>query len=1076
MSAEKTQSFDNISHPYLSNPPHNLTFETVINELGTNSEDGLTTEEVKKRLEIYGENILEGGESVSFAKIIIRQVANAMMLILIIAMAVSFGIQSWIEGGFIAAVIALNVVVGVYQDFAAEKTMDSLRSLSSPTGVVTRDGETATVPANEIVPGDMVELKVGDTVPADLRLVEAFNFETDEALLTGESLPVQKEAESTFDPDTGPGDRLNIAYSSSTITRGRGRGVVVGTGMKTEIGAIAAALHGNDSKRRPVKRGPEGETKKRWYIEAWTLTTTDAIGRFLGINVGTPLQRKLSKLALLLFGIAVIFAIVVAAANDWRGDSEVIIYAVATGLAMIPACLVVVLTITMAVGTKQMVQRNVIVRKLDSLEALGAVTNICSDKTGTLTQGRMVAKRAWIPSVGTYSVGSSNKPYNPQEGDLSLTAESPMKLHDSKGGNLMSPDDLIKDNEFQSFLNVAAMANLARLHESAHDGWQARGEPTDIAIQVFASRFDWGVDRWTKGDKPIWQQKAEYPFDSTVKKMSVIFARQNAGADQSEEMIFSKGAVERVLEACTTIKWTPDTPSVPLDEEIRDEILENMEALAKEGLRVLALAGREHLPFSNTETPPREEVEKDLVFYGLIGLYDPPRPETAGAISQCYKAGISVHMVTGDHPGTARAIAAQVGIIPSNMETVAKDVADAMVMTASEFDKLSEDEIDNLPTLPLVIARCAPNTKVRMIEALHRRGRYVAMTGDGVNDSPSLKRADVGIAMGQNGSDVAKDASELVLTDDNFASMINGIEEGRRIFDNIQKFILHLLAENVALALTLLIGLAFKDDTGQSVFPIAPVEIIWIIMITSGLPDMGLGMEIAAPDVMDRPPQSKQGIFTWEIIIDTLVYGVWMAALCLSAFALVMFRWGDGNLGEGCNTQYNDPSKPYSCDTVFRARATTFTCMTWFALFLAWEMLDLRRSFFCMQPNSKRYFTQWMHDVWRNQFLFYGIITGFVLAFPILYIPVINHSVFKHTAISWEWGIVFVETVLFFLGIEAWKWCKRVYFRRQAHRAEKEGEVPRDERRRLRDFSRQPTMSRSETQATGDMKIEQSMV
>ncbi|KAJ5946160.1 hypothetical protein N7454_002999 [Penicillium verhagenii] len=1083
MSTEKVQNTDNsISHPYLSSPPHHLTFEDVINELGSNSDDGLTTAEAKNRLEKYGENMLEGGEGVSFAKIIIRQIANAMMLILIIAMAVSFGIQSWIEGGFIAAVIALNVVVGVYQDFAAEKTMDSLRSLSSPTGVVTRDGKTATVPANEIVPGDMVELKVGDTVPADLRLVEAFNFETDEALLTGESLPVQKEADSTFDLDTGPGDRLNITYSSSTVTRGRARGVVIGTGMQTEIGAIAAALHGSDSKRRPVKRGPEGETKKRWYIEAWTLTTTDAIGRFLGINVGTPLQRKLSKLALLLFGIAVIFAIVVAAANDWRGDSEVIIYAVATGLAMIPACLVVVLTITMAVGTRQMVQRNVIVRKLDSLEALGAVTNICSDKTGTLTQGRMVARRAWIPSVGTYSVGSSNDPLNPRDGAVSLKNEPPMRLKDgSKDSGPVSPQDLIKDNEeLKSFLNVAAMANLAHLHKSAQDEWQARGEPTDIAIQVFASRFDWGSDQWTKGDKPIWHQKAEYPFDSSVKKMSVIFARQDPDSDNKLEMIFTKGAVERVLEACTTIKWTPDCPSVPLDEENRDEILENMEALASEGLRVLALAGRRHInPSDNKgsdQTLPREEIEKDLVFYGLIGLYDPPRPETAGAISQCYKAGISVHMVTGDHPGTARAIAAQVGIIPSNMDAVARDVADAMVMTASEFDKLSEDEIDNLPTLPLVIARCAPNTKVRMIEALHRRGRYVAMTGDGVNDSPSLKRADVGIAMGQNGSDVAKDASELVLTDDNFASMINGIEEGRRIFDNIQKFILHLLAENVALALTLLIGLAFKDDTGQSVFPIAPVEIIWIIMITSGLPDMGLGMEIAAPDVMDRPPQSKQGIFTWEIIIDTLVYGVWMAALCLSAFALVMFRWGDGNLGVGCNTQYNDPSKPYTCDTVFRARATTFTCMTWFALFLAWEMLDLRRSFFCMQPDSKRRFTQWMHDIWRNKFLFFGIMTGFVLAFPILYIPVINHSVFKHTSITWEWGIVFVETVLFFLGIESWKWCKRVYFRRQAHTAEKEGEPPRDERRRLKDFSRQPIMSRSETQATGDFKVEQSMV
>ncbi|KAJ5263404.1 hypothetical protein N7478_011009 [Penicillium angulare] len=1076
MSSEKTQvSGDAPSHPYLSNPPHYLTCEAVINELGTNSDDGLTATEAKQRIDKYGENILEGGEGVSFAKIIIRQVANAMMLILIIAMAVSFGIQSWIEGGFIAAVIALNVFVGVYQDFAAEKTMDSLRSLSSPTGVVTRDGKTATVPSNEIVPGDMVELKVGDTVPADLRLVEAFNFETDEALLTGESLPVLKESESTFDADTGPGDRLNIAYSSSTVTRGRARGVVVSTGMQTEIGAIAAALRGGDSKRRPVKRGPEGETKKRWYIEAWTLTTTDAIGRFLGINVGTPLQRKLSKLALLLFGIAVVFAIVVAAANNWRGDNEVIIYAVATGLAMIPACLVVVLTITMAVGTRQMVQRHVIVRKLDSLEALGAVTNICSDKTGTLTQGRMVAKRAWIPSVGTYSVGPSNDPINPYEGDLGLEPESPLKLgNDFNKGQSKSPADLLEGNDhLKSFLDVAALANLAHIHKTPSDEWQARGEPTDIAIQVFASRFDWGSDRWIKGEKPIWRQKAEYPFDSSVKKMSVIFAKEES------EMIFTKGAVERVLESCTTITWKSGSTPVSLDDDIRDEILENMEALAKEGLRVLALAGREYNPASTSksdEVPPREEIEQDLVFYGLIGLYDPPRPETAGAISQCYKAGISVHMVTGDHPGTARAIAAQVGIIPANMDTIAKDVADAMVMTAGEFDKLSEDEIDNLPTLPLVIARCAPNTKVRMIEALHRRGRYVAMTGDGVNDSPSLKRADVGIAMGQNGSDVAKDASELVLTDDNFASIINGIEEGRRIFDNIQKFVLHLLAENVALALTLLIGLAFKDETNQSVFPISPVEIIWIIMITSGLPDMGLGMERAAPDVMDRPPQSKQGIFTWEVIIDTLVYGVWMAALCLSAFALVMFRWGDGNLGEGCNTQYNDPSKPYTCDTVFRARATTFTCMTWFALFLAWEMIDLRRSFFRMQPESKLYFTQWMHDIWRNQFLFYGIMTGFVLAFPILYIPVINHSVFKHSSISWEWGVVFVETVLFFLGIETWKWCKRVYFRRKAFKEVKKGEQPVGERRRLRDFSRNPTMSRSETQATGDLKVEQSIV
>ena len=690
-------------------------------------------------------------------------------------------------------------------------------------------------------------------------MVEAVNFETDEALLTGESLPVQKDAELTFKEDTGPGDRLNIAYSSSTVTRGRARGVVASTGMHTEIGSIAAALRATNSKRRPVKRGPNGETKKRWYVQAWTLTTTDAVGRFLGVNVGTPLQRKLSKLALLLFGVAVLFAIVVMSANLWSSNNEVIIYAVATGLSMIPACLVVVLTITMAVGTKRMVERHVIVRKLDSLEALGAVTNICSDKTGTLTQGKMVAKKAWIPSSGTYSVGMSNEPFNPTVGELGFDAVPPVKLDKDAPLNPVSADELLKMHpQLEHYLNVASMANLSHVYKT-DDGsaWHARGEPTEIAIEVFASRFDWNRDRWTKGEGAIWHQKAEFPFDSTVKKMSVIF-RKVAKEEEERQMVFTKGAVERIIDSCTTIVLDAEKGPVELTDAMRSEILENMEALAKQGLRVLALASKPWVQSTVLEGADinREDVEKDLEFLGLIGLYDPPRPETADSIAQCYRAGVTVHMVTGDHPGTARAIAAQVGIIPADLSHVAKDVADAMVMTAGEFDKLTDDEIDKLPQLPLVIARCAPNTKVRMIDALHRRGKFAAMTGDGVNDSPSLKRADVGIAMGQAGSDVAKDASDIVLTDDNFASILNAIEEGRRIFDNIQKFVLHLLAENIAQACTLLIGLAFKDKHNQSVFPLAPVEILWIIMITSGMPDMGLGMEVAAPDIMDRPPQS----------------------------------------------------------------------------------------------------------------------------------------------------------------------------------------------------------------------------
>lgn len=881
------------------------------------------------------------------------------------------------------------------------------------------------------------------------RLIESKNFETDEALLTGESLPVRKTTDATFDDSTGPGDRLNVAYSSSTVTKGRAKGIVFATGTFTEIGAIASALNKKDSKVRPVKRKPNGHAGPHRYLEAYTLTLGDAIGRFLGVSVGTPLQRKLSKLAMLLFGIAVVCAIIVLGANKFNTRQEVIIYAVATGLSMIPASLVVVLTITMAAGTKRMVERNVIVRNLKSLEALGAVTDICSDKTGTLTQGKMVARGAWIPGMGTYTVELGDEPVNPTKGEIRFSGQMPSQINfkstepaeKSATGVVTPPPDLLSSSttRLQDFLSVCSLANVATVFAKDSEEnpgtqeWHARGDPTEIAIQVFASRFDFNRLRLVSGDSPQWTEVAEFPFDSDVKRMSVIM-RQSA---TNEHWAFTKGAVERVIGACVNYfdSDSSDASPVPITDAFRDEILRNMETFASLGLRVLALASRK-LPATPEEggawgeDTPRAQIESNLTFRGLIGLYDPPRPSSASAVHECHQAGISVHMLTGDHPETAKAIAIEVGILPplSSMSRVSASVASSMVMTASQFDALSDDEVDALPVLPLVIARCAPSTKVRMIEALHRRGRFCAMTGDGVNDSPSLRRADVGIAMGLSGSDVAKDASDIVLTDDNFASIVAAIEEGRRIFDNIQKFVLHVLAENIAQAGTLLIGLAFKDESGLSVFPLAPVEIVWIIMITSGLPDMGLGFERAVPDIMQRPPQSlKTGIFTLEFIIDMIFYGLWITALCLASFVLRVYAWGNGDLGSNCNEHYSD-----SCETVFRARATTFACLTWFALFLAWELVDMRRSFFRMQPGSKKYFTQWMVDVWRNKFLFWAIVGGFVTLFPTLYIPVINHAVFKHTGISWEWAIVFICAGLFFGGVEAWKWGKRVFLRRRA--------------------------------------------
>jgi potassium/sodium efflux P-type ATPase len=811
--------------------------------------------------------------------------------------------------------------------------------------------------------------------------------------------------------------------------------------MQTEIGKIAAALKKQGSKVRPVKRKEDGTAGFHRYVQAWALTGGDFVGHFLGVNTGTPLQKKLSKLAILLFFVACICALIVEAANDFSPKNEVVIYGVATGLSMIPASLIVVLTITMAVGTKRMSKRNVIVRKLDSLEALGAVTNICSDKTGTLTQGRMVAKAAWIAGRGTLTVGPTREPHNPTVGEVVFRDGPP---HDNNAdettldaAELRSGAVTTQHVSTERYMNIASMANVAHVQQG-EEGWTARGDPTEIAIQVFASRFNWNRQRLVGGNDDSksgeWQCLAEFPFDSDSKRMSVLYGKHSANREKiTARWVFTKGALERVLPMCINIQNEKGEPQ-PMTDADRIMINDSVDHLANQGLRVLCLAsyewtGPELADYSNIK---RTEVEQNLTFCGLIGLYDPPRPESERAVAACARAKIAVHMLTGDHPGTAAAIAKQVGIIPDRFDHLAADVAQSMVMTAMDFDKLTDDEVDKLPVLPRVIARCTPQTKVRMIEALHRRGCFAAMTGDGVNDSPSLVRADVGIAMGQAGSDVAKDASDIILTDDNFASILNAVEEGRRLFDNIQRFILHVLAENIAQATTLLIGLAFKDAAGNSVFPLAPVQILWVIMATSGMPDMGLGMEVAVPDIMDRPPHDlKTGVFNTELIVDMVVYGLWMSILCISSFVLMVWGFGDGNLGTNCNNAYSP-----ECDLVFRARATTFVCLTWFALFLAWEMVNFRRSFFRQKPRDEKYrfyhvFYQWWIDSRGNPFLFWAVIAGFVTIFPTLYIPVINHAVFKHTGISWEWGIVVVESILFFAGCEAWKWAKRIFFRRR---------------------------------------------
>ncbi|RGP79188.1 potassium sodium efflux p-type fungal-type [Fusarium longipes] len=1021
------------SNKPLSRPAHALPADAVVQELSTNPQTGLTASEASQRLVEYGTNDLGDEEGVNPFNILIAQIWNCMTLILILALAASFGIKAWIEGGALAFIILLNLIIGFFQDLQAARTVHSLRSLSQPTANVFRDGKTITIQTREIVPGDIIDLKMGDSVPADLRLLEVANLESNEALLTGESLPVRKSPTMQLDDDTGPGDRLNVCYSSTIVTKGRGKGVVFATGAYTEIGAIAAALKDTGRKKREVKRDEDGKASFGAHIIKWLLTISDTIGEFLGVNVGTPLQQKLSQLFLYVFAFAIVCAIIVLGANKFKPRKDVIIYAVATAVGTLPVSLILVLTITMAAGTKQMVGRKVVVRNMQSLEALGGVTNICSDKTGTLTQGKMVVRMAWLSGHGTYSVASTNEPYNPMVGAIDFNPVQPTELpaagEESTSCAINPLEEPNTNGDLKHYLDIASLANLAVVEKGSKDGgpegWFVQGDPTEIAIQVFVSRFNWNRMSLSSGPSPRWKQLAEFPFDSDVKKMSVIF--QDTVTNESH--IFTKGAVERILSSCAFMQVSGKI--ITLDAAAHESILKNMEAFARLGLRVLALARRSaitDLPKDLSSAIDRSNFEKDLVFHGLIGIYDPPRPETRDSVQMCQKAGISVHMLTGDHPETARAIAADVSIIPSSerMKMVRGDIADTMVMAAHDFDHLSDAELDALPELPLVVARCSPTTKVRMIEALHRRGRYVAMTGDGVNDSPSLKHADVGIAMGLNGSDVAKESSDIILTDDNFASILNAIEEGRRIFDNIQKFILHVLAANVAFVISLLVGLSFKDDSGVSVFLMTPVEIIWMLLVAGAFTETGLGFEQASPDILRRPPHSlKYGVFTPEFLVDLVIYGILMLISILGSSVVVLYGFNSQGLGHDCNITYSK-----SCETVFSARSTAFATMTWDFLLFAWQLVDFRRSFFAEIFEKGCGFKAWGKRLWKNPFLFWSVTLSTVLIPPTLYIPVINRVVFMHSPIDWEWGVIFIAVGVFFAGAEAYKWAKRVYFRR----------------------------------------------
>ncbi|CAD6893511.1 unnamed protein product [Tilletia controversa] len=1100
---------------------HLLPVDAVCAQLGTHPKAGLASAAVEDRQRQFGLNQLTDPSRVSALNILARQVFNALTLVLIGALVLSFAVKDWVEGAVVCAVIVINVGLAFVQEWKAERTMASLRKIASPTAQVFRSGHdgSITIAAVDLVPGDIVELSTGDIVPADLRLISVNGLEIEESALTGESVPVSKlvqalvfpsqvvsnsksegeAADAAMTHDVPLADRVNCAFASTMVTTGRATGVVIATANDTQVGQIAAQMRLGSAATRKAADGDDNANGNAFVgrLRRIGAKILHGLGKFFGLNVGTPLQRRMNKFAFLLLGLALVCAIIVFGVAKFDIDDQVVLYAIALGIGVIPESLTAVLTITFSVGAKRMAEKNVIVRRLEALEALGSCSMIASDKTGTLTEGKMVVRECWLP-------GAVDE--DGQSLELTLSADGTGSISNTTTGNASPTTQAIGPDVLsvglRAMATVASLCNVAQIAVKAEtttppaQGQKdspapaTRGNPTEIALALFATALGMSKEKligkssgsstepafglpadFSRTSSPMKEKNdvrirsvevpvstpaayvelGEYPFDGTIKRMTSVYRPTTFSphnTDDVSQVYFMKGAVERVLLACSnTVVNDGDAkgrdfallPTRELDERTKEAILARMETMASKGLRVLALAQRfdtasvsssfpdqkadkvidEGIPTKALQLstgvesvaeayklPAREEVEQGFTFLGLVALRDPPRPETRPSVEACRRAGITVCMVTGDHPSTARQIALDVAILRGNEGPGA-------VMEARQFDALSDAEVDKLAELPLVIARCSPNTKVRLVEAAARRGKFLAMTGDGINDAPALKRSPIGIGMGQNGTAVARDSSDIVLQDDNFSSIVAAIKAGRTIFDNIQRFLISLLVANVGEVILLLGGLGFRDAQGESVFPLSPLQILFTNAVVASLPAVGLGLEPAERGSMRRhPDQFASGVFSRAVIVDMLVYGCVMGVTCLLTFIAMMYGVGQAQFGIGCN----ENASP-ECDAVFQARSATFVALIMQNLFLAWELISMHRSFFAMKP--------WRHLA-RNPLLLGSVIFGLVLIPICLYVPGFNDRVFRHGPLRGEgWGIALAAVVVFVLALEGWKWAAR---------------------------------------------------
>ncbi|KAI8909256.1 hypothetical protein DFJ77DRAFT_512965 [Powellomyces hirtus] len=991
-----------------------LSFQDVADHLKTDIEQGLDRDEATNRLATYGENILGRDGGVSIFKVLLSNIINPMNFVLLLALALSCIVKDWTQAVVLAIVIATNSGIGFAQEYSSENTMAALKKLSAPTATIIRSGKLDTVPGSQVVPGDIVVVEEGDQIPADLRLIEAVNLEIDEMLLTGESMPVRKTTDALFArPEEGAisvGDRINLAFSSTTITRGRGKGIVVGTGLQTEIGRIAKLLSSSND-----------DTPADAANDSFAAKLSRFVHKLPGFkkSTKTPLQQTLDRMMFLLLGICIVLAVLVFWSNNFEWSENAALYAVAVGVAIIPEGLPAVVTVTMAVGVRSMAKQKAVVRKLGSLEAIGMVSNICSDKTGTLTEGKMTAKECWIAGRSLIVGGTAIDPTN---GSVSID------------GKTLTAETIEADPVLYQYFSCAALCNEASVHapedpsssDASLTAWTAIGDPTEVAMQVLAYRVGMGKPALIKSTNATFM--AEMAFDPTLKRMTTVYA--TTGAIGHTVKYYMKGALERVLE-CSTSYYDADGQVKQMDKSVLESSQAAMEALAEKGLRVLAVAYRSQegltkLPTYDA-TIDRKTVEQSMTFIGLVGIYDPPRETSAPAVRTCREAGISVHMATGDHAKTATAIAKEIGILTAGQEH--------LVYTANTFDRMSDTEVDAMPRLPVVLARCSPETKVKLVAALHRRGKFVAMTGDGTNDAPALKAADVGVAMGLSGSDVAKEASEIVLTDDNFNSIVSAVKEGRTIYANIQKFALNFLSGNQSEVIAMVVGLAIRGSDGQAYYPMSAIQVLWLNMITSSPICLCLAREKGSRDAMRRPPRgyitddndefnfskdktTSASLFSPRFLADVFFYGTVAGTLSLLSFVLTIAvtpRGIHGYDGEICTSHggFNEAE----CAEVYEARGVSFMVLNTILLAHGWN---------CRSELDSTFFSKESHP--RNNWpLFWAIVGGFALTLCTLLIPGLNTSVFMQLSFGWEWGVVAGCVVIFLVASEIWKAGKRRY-------------------------------------------------